>query len=167
MSYNKFLASNKPFNKLENPHITFYSIKEAKQLGIKDPFLESVHSNHDQDRPYIMIVDKEENLDEPEIIPVDEREVGYIEETLKAYSKKNYFSQIDFHYTKKRANKIIKYIKEHLNECDEVELWKTWFDNYDQATIINKKIEDISTEDIKEYANMDILSPYCIVIKNK
>lgn len=168
MSYNRFLASNKMFKKLENPLIRTYTMIEAKELG----YIESIPINTkkpiDPNKPFMFIVKKEEDFCEPEIYPVDEIEKGYIEETLKSYSKKNYFAQIDFRYTKKRANKIIDYMKEHLNECDEVELWSTWFDNYEPATTIYKTIDDITINDIKKFDDWNDNSPYCIVVtKNK
>ena len=167
MSCNRFLASNKPLKKLENPHITYYSIDKAKELGFVDSIPNDAEKYIDSGHPYMFIVDKEDNLYEPEINPVDDIEKEYIEETLKSYSKKNYFAQIDFHYNKKRAKMIIDYLKEHLNECDEVELWNTWFDNFEPTTIVYKTIEEISTSDIKEFEDWKEFSPYCIVVRKK
>ena len=78
------------------------------------------------------------------------------------YADKKYGVMLEWNYTDGRAEQIIKYIKEALNNTDSIELWHVWladYYEYEESPVTNSRImsvKDISIEDIKEIDSAEI-----------
>ena len=72
------------------------------------------------------------------------------------YADKKYGVMLEWNYADGRAEQIIKYIKEALNNTDSIELWHVWLGDYyeyEDSPVTHSRIvsvKDISIEDIKE-----------------
>ena len=98
---------------------------------------------------------------------------------VKLYTGKEYGVWLEWRYTDGRAEKLIDYIRENLNNTDCIELWYVWLTDYyeyDERPVIYRQtisIDKISPADIKElttreiWKSLDSIRPhhYCIEIK--
>ena len=162
MSSFQFLASHKPLQEVKNPYVEFMSINDAvkRNIALDDFILED--EEIDRDDKIIMICDSEEHLDEIEISD----NMYYSSEYAKEYSNKLYFSQLQWRYTKTRAKQIIDYLKQQLEDVNEIEIWDIWLDEYEQADIRSVHINELTLDDLRF---LDTLSGYekptCLIIK--
>jgi hypothetical protein len=135
-----FLASDSPLENVDNPHVKTLSVNQALALGIEPPamLLETI----DKDKPDVILwVDDEENFGDLTI-----RDVKW----YKTYTEGlQYNSLIEWRFTEERAEKLIAYIRKHLESADLIELWDIWLDS-------NNEIEGTPE---KVYVTSDDLTP--------
>lgn len=145
MSLFKFLASDKLLKEIRNPYSEVISINEALKRNIEvDDFVLN-HKDIDKDEKNILIFDSEEHLGEIEIY----HDMYYSSEYAKEYSRKKYFSELQWRYTEIRAKQLVDYLKEQLKEVDEIEIWSIWLDEHESATIKTVNVEELSVTDIE------------------
>jgi hypothetical protein len=165
MSVFTYIASHYPFKEVENPHVKLLSVNQAVKMGIKvrDFLLEP---SFDRDKPNVILwVDDKKNFGEISIKAVSRDDLVY-----DIYSEKKYLAQLEWEYTECRAKKLIEYIKEHLIEDDEIELWNTWLgiDSNGlkpQTKIHHIPIEQLTCSDLEKLFNKDTFDfPECIVV---
>ena len=120
MSVFTYIASDYPLKEVENPHIKTLPVNQALEMGIKvHDFL--LEPSFDRDKPNVILwVDDVKILVKYQLEHFPEMTFFII------IQKKKYLAQLEWKYTKCRAKKLIEYIKDHLNEADEIELWNTW-----------------------------------------
>jgi len=81
---------------------------------------------------------------------------------VKDYTDKEYGVYLQWNYTHGRANRIIEYIKDALNETDSIEFWHVWLMDYyefEERPFIHKKtlsITQLTAEHINEIDNAPI-----------
>ncbi len=72
------------------------------------------------------------------------------------YTDKKYGVSLEWRYTDGRAERIIEYIKNVLQDTDSVELWRAWltiYDEYECRAFIHRKtvsLSKLNTEHINE-----------------
>ena len=77
-------------------------------------------------------------------------------ENIKDYTDKNYGVSLEWNYTDGRAERIIEYMKQALQESDAIEFWHAWLMDYyefEDRPFIHRKtisIHDLSPAHIKE-----------------
>lgn len=84
---------------------------------------------------------------------------------VQFYTDKKYGVYLDWaYYTDGRARKILDYIKNVLEQTDDVELWHVWLTDYyeyDDRPIIQKRnisFREITVNDIKELDSQSVLN---------
>lgn len=161
MSSYQFFASNKPLIEVRNPLIKLLSINEmiANNMEIPDFILKN---QKDRDKKIVLQCDSEEHLDEIEIMNESNIQMGYLEK----YTNKKYISSLTWRYTDKRAEYLLKYIKEQLIYVDEIELWDTWMDEEIEKPIIRaSNIQDLDVLLIKEAVGKGYYEkPFCLKV---
>ncbi|PKM95616.1 MAG: hypothetical protein CVU84_02095 [Firmicutes bacterium HGW-Firmicutes-1] len=160
MSRFQFIASDSPLKDVKNPYIEFLSINMALARGIQldDYILDDPDIDRD-DVKRMFICDSEEHMHEIEI--KQEESPSYAEK----YTQKKYASELRWIYSEERALQLLDYIKEHLKDSNEVELWDTWMDDEQLATIPHCTFENLSLEDIKNIYGGNFFKPEYIVIR--
>lgn len=165
MSVFTYIASDYPLKEVENPHVKILSVNQGLEMGIKvHDFL--LEPSFDRDKPNVILwVDDDKNLGEISIRGFSRDHALY-----DIYSEKKYLAQLVWEYTESRAKKLIEYIKDHLNEADEIELWNTWL-GIDtnklkpKTKIHHKSIEQLTCLDLEKLFNKDTFDfPECIVV---
>ena len=80
------------------------------------------------------------------------------------YTDKDYGVYLEWDYTDGRANNILNYIKDALQNTDSVELWHVWLMDYydfEESPVIFSStisIDDLTIYDIKEINNAPIFN---------
>ena len=81
---------------------------------------------------------------------------------VQDYSDKKYGVYLEWDYTDGRAEQILKYIREALEETDQVEFWHVWLMDcyeYEDSPVIHKQtisIKKMTIQDIYELDKADI-----------
>lgn len=68
---------------------------------------------------------------------------------MKSYTKKKFGAFIEWNYSDKNAETVIRYIKEHLKSSRVIELWNTWLDQKETADVSKCHIDNLTVSDIK------------------
>jgi hypothetical protein len=149
MSLFQFIASDVILNEAKNPYIEFISIKEAVKRNIKlaDDMMND--EDIDKDKKDILFCDSDEHLYEINIF----HDMYHSPVYAKEYSNKQHFSELQWHYTEKRAQQLINYLKEELKISDEIEIWSIWIDEHIPASTKSISINELSIKDI-EFLNI-------------
>lgn len=145
MSLYRFLASNKPLPEVQNEKIKFLSIPEALARGIKIPdSLLNPDAHKKGIGKSIMCFEKEEDLYEIEIHPLDPNEF------TGQYTQLPYLAELTGKVTQSTVNRLAQYVIElsipsrssnvaysssmhstHLNvPVTVLELWQVWEGEY-------------------------------------
>jgi hypothetical protein len=146
MSQFTFLASNSPLASVENPHVKWLSVNEAAALGMEIP--QMLPKNLDRDKPGVLLwVDNEENLGDITI---------YEAEWYKTYTEGlAYNSIVEWAFTEERAERLIEYIRKHLESTERLEIWHIWLDSDNEISvppeIVSVAVEDLTTELLAKY----------------
>jgi len=78
---------------------------------------------------------------------------------------------LEWDYTKGRAEKVIQYIREHLEHTSEVEIWHVWLGDGVRPKIRNCTIAlgEFTFDDLKELSDLEVwrepITHYCYTIK--
>lgn len=164
-----YIASDRPLPERENPHEKRLSVREALALGITDlpDFL--LAKDFDQDKPgVILFADREiflraDGTMEDGNFP-DDFAIFPMEKERSMQTKKPYCAQIQWRFTKERAEGLIEYLKERLEETDTVELWTGWLDGSAIHPVRKKEISihALTTTDIAALEEADTGTEPCI-----
>ena len=125
MSVLTYIASDLQIQEVENTHVRQLSINEALQLGIKvaDFLLEDAV---DKDEPNVILwVENEDSFGEISIRRFKSNDI-YDE----IYTDKKNLAYLDWEYSDARAEKLITYIKKHLQKGGEIELNRVWLGSW-------------------------------------
>ena len=180
MSALLFLASDKPFKEQTNPHEKIISINEALALGAEIPDY-ALELDLDRDKPILLYMDRKIHLnketkeledgdfdDDFSIRPFPPSEVYGI------HTEKPFCAEVCLHrYTDGRAKNILKYIKEHMQNVEELELWYIWLDDYETPVFRRKELllSNLSVSTLKELEEAQLtvkpLTHYCYKVKQK
>ncbi|MBR4035482.1 MAG: hypothetical protein IKJ05_01970, partial [Oscillospiraceae bacterium] len=128
-----YIASDYPLSPLPNPHEKMMSVNEAISAGVTNIPDILLSDNFDRDKPgVIMVSDRTVNIDiDTGVIEDgnfdDDFNIWIADDSLVLKSNKKNFAVLEWHrLTEGRAENIIKYISEALDNTDEVELWHIW-----------------------------------------
>lgn len=140
-----YIASDKPLPKRENPHEKLLSVREALALGITGLPNFLLAEDFDQDKPgTVLIADREifpqaDGTIDDGGFP-DDYAIDPMEKNISMQTAKPYCAQIQWRFTAERAEGLIQYLKERLEETDTVELWTGWLDDSAAHPIQRKEI---------------------------
>lgn len=170
MSYYQFIASDERLPDLENEKLISLSINEAYERGLvfgdygMSPE-DVVELYEDKDAKGACIYcENEEDLDELSIIEEDE-----FSDYSSGYTEKEFRSSINWKMTDERAEKLVNYIKEHMESTDEVEVWTILLDDEDTSDsdmeIVTCNLDEFDSEVLTEAMNIEEYScPICLKI---
>lgn len=162
MTLFQFLAGDKLLKEVKNPYVKFISINEAlkRNIEVADFIINDRKINKDE--KIIMFCDSEEYLDEIEI----NHDMYYSPKYAKEYSKKKYFSELQWRYTKVRAKQLIDYLNEQLKNSDEIEIWSIWLEEHESPSIKSINANELRIADL---AFLDTINGYekpkCLIVK--
>ena len=173
-----YIASDFPLEERPNPHEKMLSVNEALALGVKNIPEHLLADSFDKDKPdVIMYADREIKLN----VFTKEITDGNFDDDFCIFSAadaeglktdKKYKMFLEWYrYTDGRANEVISYLKDHLENTDEIELWHIWIgsDKITDTKIIEKSISELSAEDIHSLDTYDVWkdnADLCIRIKH-
>ena len=101
-------------------------------------------------------------------------------EEVQDYTDKKYGVWLEWHYTAGRAERLLQYVKEALENAGSVELWHVWlmgsYYEYDERPVIRRyeaSLSELTADDIKEMDELEIWnnsdknrpSFYCLTIR--
>ena len=179
MSVYLFLSSDIPLENVDYTGSELLSIEEAEQRSIPMPdwYSEDMLLINRTDKILIYAPD-DSCFDEIQIWGKDDSAF------VKKYSDKNYHAGLQWVYSDERAGQLIEYIKEHLNNASEIELWKVWLDPDCEAGPVKKKcsLDSLAVSDIKEFDEINVINvdlpqllidagykvqgcPYCLIVE--
>lgn len=83
----------------------------------------------------------------------------------KMYTNKPYCAYIEWRYSDKNAEGIIKYIQQHLKSNRTIELWNAWMGDKEEVIYKNCNLEALTIKDIKEiWGKTEFNNPECLKI---
>ena len=164
-----YIASDYPLKEVPNPHLKTLSVNEALAIGIEDIPEQLLEPGFDRDKPDVLLwsdtIDTQSQLDDDfSIWPLDSS-------TEDIYTEKPYRVYLEWDYTKGRAEKVIQYIREHLEHTSEVEIWHVWVGDGVRPKIRNCTIalDEFTADDLKELSDLEVcqepIPHYCFKIK--
>lgn len=163
-----YIASDCPLKEVSNPHIKTLSVNEALAIGLEDIPEQFLEPGFDRDKPDVLlwsdITDTQSQLDDDFAIWL----LGSSTEDI--YTEKPYRVYLEWDYTKGRAEKVIQYIREHLEHTSEVEIWHVWLGNgvYPKIRKCTIPIGEFTADDLKELSDLEVcrepITHYCFVI---
>jgi len=165
MSVFTYIASDYPLKEVENPHVKTLSVNQALEMGVEvaDILLEP---SFDRDKPNVILwADDDKNSGEISIRTFSRDDLLY-----DIYSEKKYLARLEWEYTECRAKKLIGYIKEHLTEADEIELWNAWLgidtDRLKPMTkVYHIPVEKLTCSDLEKLSNKGNFDlPECMIV---
>lgn len=165
-----YIASDYPLKEVSNPHLKTMSVNEALAIGMEGIPEQLLEPRFDRDKPDVLlwsdIIDTQSQLDDDfSIWPLDNS-------TEDIYTEKLYRVYLAWDYTKGRAEKVIQYIREHLEHTSEIEIWHVWVGDGVLPKIRNCTIalDEFTSDDLKELSDLEVwqkpITHYCFTIKS-
>lgn len=161
MSSYQFIASNKPLPEVENPYEEYLSINDMikRKMKVDKDLLKDKSINRNE--KIILYYPTEDSINELVLY----KDQGYAH-YAKEYSTKRFFTTIQWHYTEKRAEQLLEYLKEQLKNNEELEVWDIWLDDQEEAVVKTVKAYRLSISDLAFlYWDQGFEQPQCLVIK--
>lgn len=128
------LASDTPFEKLENPHFKQMSVNEALARGIEVPRSMLMDPELDRDDPEAFLwtdirieISVAEGKAQIAPDPEDNFDVWPIDCADGLNTEKKYLAAVEWgQCTPARAGMLSDYIRRHMERAEETELWNIW-----------------------------------------
>lgn len=167
MSYMVALASDRPLETLENPHMKMLSVNEALEMGVEVPKSMLADFEIDRDEPGMIIwsdveprVDIEKGIfDIPD--PEDNFDIWPIDREDGPRTEKEFLAAVEWsRCTIVRARMLLDYIRRHMETAEELELWNIWEGGSAACPPIVKtveaRLEGLEAEDICRHCDTGI-----------
>ncbi len=163
MSSYQFLASDHPFEKLENPFLERLSIREALERNMDIPDFMLENPDMDPEEKIFLLCDTEEHLEDLELHP---EEISFPEVSARL-TENSYVVELQWCYNKERAETLLGYIKKHLTSAENLEIFSLWLDEKDppqrmEVTLDCLNLSHLSFLDLSE----GYQGPRCLHVKN-
>ena len=149
MSVFSYIASDCPLKEVKNPNIKLLSVNQALDMGLEvHEFL--LDESFDRGKADVMLwVNNEEDLSDIEIRTIAREGMDWEIYIIE----KKYLASLNWQYTEERAQRLMEYIRLHLADADEIELWNIWFGATAQRLdqVVNKRcihIDRLTSEDL-------------------
>lgn len=89
--------------------------------------------------------------------------IYYSDSYAKNYSDKKHFSELHWISAKSSAGQFINYLKEQLEELNEIEIWNMWLDPYGLASIQSAHISELEIHNFK-FLDSHTDTPICLIV---
>ncbi|MBZ9637755.1 hypothetical protein [Clostridium sp. FP1] len=143
MSAYSFIATNYEIPEVENSKKRIITVQEAIELGIKAHEFMPWDNMNPNDK--ILFLEKESDLDELVIT----KDTAY-EKNVRWYTDKPFIYSVNFGYSELRVKQLLEYLKENINEGQQLELWSIWLDDKQKIEPITCNYEEVSTHNLKQ-----------------
>jgi len=165
MSLYQFFASHKPLKELANPYIEHWSINDLIAKGMEVPF-HLLDTSIDRDEKFILWCDSEDHMYEINIFNAP----GSSFQNYKEVSYKSQIATLEWRYTDQRAEGLIQYIREVLNDemyDDEIEFWHVWMDDsLDALDLREYEVNQLTVPILRELFGKECYEhPVCLRIR--
>ena len=175
-----YIASDMPLEEIKNPHYKQFSVNEALARGIDIPDIVLNSTTINRDKPNVILWS---DLDmRMEIDPVtrkvvdngvdDDFSIRPFEYYPELYTTKEFLAEIEWNvYSEGCAKHIVEYIKKHMEQVDEMEIWNVWLTNLEIPAIHKTeiKLDDVTVETIKMIDDIEVsrdpITYYCYTIR--
>lgn len=180
MSVLFYFASDKPLEEIKNPHYKYLSVNEAVEMGIEVPDFVLNSTIIDKDKPKVILwsdLDIRKEIDSVTRKVVDngvddDFSIRPFEYYPELHTTKQYMAKLDWDvYSEGRARHIIEYIKKHMEQVDEMEIWNVWLTNLEIPAIHRTeiKLDDVTVETIRMIDDIEVsrdpITHYCYTIR--
>lgn len=92
---------------------------------------------------------------------------------LELDTEKRYFAHVEWSFTPERGERIIGYLRDHLENAEEIEFWHI-LQNMDfghRVRAVDIPIDELTVEDIRELYELDVwqepVTDYCFHIRRE
>lgn len=160
MSEFQFITSDRPLREVDNPFVSFLSIREALAHGIALPDMLLEDDTIDRDAKLLMHVEDESRLDEIEI----KHDLSYEADNVEAYSNEPYVAELRWRLSEARTTQLIAYVEAQLEEATVVELWKVWVDEVTEPIVHSISSADLSPKALHFLGEVGFERPECLRI---
>ena len=177
MSQILYLASDCPLAEIKNPHYKMLSVNEALAIGMENIPNFMLEPEFDKNQPGVLLwsdtetaIDTETNTIDDGGLDDDFAILELDDTTEDIYTHKQHRVYIEWNYSRGRAEKVISYIRSHLEQTDEIELWQAWLGNGANTKIVKYaiQIEDLTSEVLERIDAAMVCeeapTQYCVVI---
>ena len=163
MSSYQFLASDHPFEKLENPFLERLSIREVLERNTDIPDFMLENPDMDPEEKIFLLCDREKHLDDPELHP---EEMSFPEFSA-LFTEHPYVVELQWCYSKERAETLLGYIKNHLTSAKDLEIFSLWLDEEGEPHRMEVTLDCLN---LKHLSFLDLSGGYqgprCLHVKN-
>ncbi len=151
MSSYQFLASDHPFEKLENPFLERLSMREALERNMDIPDFMLENPDMEPEEKIFLLCDTEEHLEDLELHP---EEISFPEVSARL-TENPYVVELQWRYSKERAETLLGYIKKNLTSAENLEIFSLWLDEEDppqrmEVTMDSLNLTHLSFLDLSE-----------------
>ena len=165
MSLYQFFASHKPLKEMANPYIEHWSINDLIAKNMEVPF-HLLDASIDRDEKICIWFDSEEHMGEINIFNAP----GSSFPNYKEVSDKSKIANLEWRYTDKRAEALIQYLSEVLNDAnydDEIEFWHVWMDDsLDALDLREYEVDQLTVPILRELLGKECYEhPICLRIR--
>lgn len=165
MSLYQFFASHKPLKEMANPYIEHWSINDLIAKNMEVPF-HLLDKPIDHDEKIFLWCESEELMDEINIFNAP----GSSFPNYKEVSDKSKIATLEWRYTDKRAEALIQYLSEVLNDAnydDEIEFWHVWMDDsLDALDLREYEVDQLTVPILRELLGKECYEhPICLRIR--
>ena len=172
MSYAAFLASDVQMLDIKNPHQQFHSVNDASAKGINVPNLVFDSTAINRDEPGALLwIDIEDNPGE--IIITSTKQPYHFTDDYGNPPDTDLpcYAELSWIYSNERAAKLIKIIKNHLENATFVEIWHYWIgDGRDLSNGMKKysiHMDKLTTSLLEKLFTHNFGEYDCIVVRRK
>lgn len=174
-----FFASDAPLAEVENPHYKTYSVREALEKGLAVPDFILRNPDFDREKPGVLLW--ADPAVETKIDPITQRvadngvaddfSIRPIPHSSEIYTNRPYLAALEWDcFSPGRAVQVLAYIRAHLEQAQELEIWHIWLAGEEKPQFRRREIslEELSAEDLRKMDEVDFVEPlmqYCWTIK--
>lgn len=163
MSSYQFLASDHPFEKLENPFLEHLSIREALERNMDIPDFMLENPDMDPEEKIFLLCDTEEHLEDLELHP---EEISFPEVSARL-TENPYVVELQWRYSKERAETLLAYIRKHLASAKNLEIFSLWLDEEGEPHRMEVTLDCLN---LRHLSFLDLSGGYqgprCLHVKN-
>ena len=88
-------------------------------------------------------------------------------EDAENYTKKKNIAEINWIYTRERAEEFLEYIKNQFNRAKEIEIWRVWMDEVSDPKVYEVSVDELDKGLLKEVFDKNYYNgPECIKVNN-
>ncbi|WP_343209800.1 hypothetical protein [Anaerolentibacter hominis] len=165
MSAYTFFASEYPLTAVPNPYLESFSINDmlAHNMEIPDFLKESdLFKTIDRNMTIMVRYKTEDGADEINIYLTEPGpQTAY-------YTSKKYIACLEWKYSERRAEELLDYIREHLQEADELELWSIYLEDHDTPELLKYTLDDLTIEPLRlMFQDSRYTRPRCLRVRKE
>lgn len=164
-----FFSSDHPLEEIKNPHYKTFSVNEALAFGLELPDVVLNSKTIDRDKPDTILwsdLGMERKIDPitRKVVDngmADDFSIRTFETFSEIYTTKKYQAQLEWDvYSEGRAERVVEYIRKHMESAEELEIWHVWLSSCEVPNIrrVPISLQDVTAETLKSIDEADVFS---------